>query len=767
MATGTYYDLPNSCQKIPLKMRADLVMECIHYQSEPYWVIKDPHAQEYYHFNAQEYGVLSKLDGEISFEQMQAWFDKEFSPYRINFRELIHLLSQFFQKSVVVPCRSGTGLGLHEASREKRRKKLQGKLKNVLAIRWKGWDPEWFLKITYPYVGWFFSKPAIVFNVLLVVLAAGWLGFHFQEFYARLPSVWSMIDADNRLTLVVAMVVTKLLHELGHAFANKRVGGECHEIGVMIFFFTPTLYCNTSDSWLATNKWDRIAVALGGIYIELFLFALATFGWWFSDVGNFQSLCLNIMFLCSISGVLMNGNPLLKYDGYYALADWLEIPNLAQKANTGFRKFFLHHGLGIEKEIDQWTSPFNFRIYLAYAIGAFIFRLLLTITIGTFLVNLLQGTGLGNLGLLIAFLAVGSCFVQPVKGLYQYFKDPNNWLHVKKKKMVSIFCLTIVICGLAVGLPLPYYVTTDAVIAPTDEVTVYVSEPGELMEIFVQPGDFVEAGQPIARLKSDPLEKTIINNQQALEQTRIKIKHLRKGIRHIADARRGEREQRNESLGGLLASQESLESVLRILHTHKDLLTIRADQSGVLYGVTIGDDLAETDDEKVNYVSGNPLDRSNLGAWLKRQTEFCRIGSDEKFVAKVVLEQKYNSLLREGQPVTIMLESMPSSRISGEIESVSANGDRPSELPFSLVLGSNLPAVSHARQIEIKEPGKQMTYKDGQTLASTLLQAQVSLRDGHDQIHAGAAGRARIHLGYQTIFWRLKRALQDFLQKSF
>jgi putative peptide zinc metalloprotease protein len=87
----------------------------------------------------------------------------------------------------------------------------------------------------------------------------------------------------------------------------KHFGGECHEMGVMVLVLTPCLYCNVSDSWLLPNKWARAAIGAGGMYVELVLASIATWIWWFSEPGQLlNNLCLNVMFVCSVSTLIFN-----------------------------------------------------------------------------------------------------------------------------------------------------------------------------------------------------------------------------------------------------------------------------------------------------------------------------------------------------------------------------------------------------------------------------------------------------------------------------
>ena len=144
------------------------------------------------------------------------------------------------------------------------------------------------------------------------------------------------------------MAIVKVLHEFGHGLSCKKFGGECHEIGFMLLVFTPCLYCNVSDSWMLPNKWKRVWIGAAGIYVEMILASIAAFVWYFTEQGTtINDLCLNMMFLNVVSTVLVNGNPLLRFDGYYILMDALEIPNLRQKSTEVLKRWVPKDVLGV------------------------------------------------------------------------------------------------------------------------------------------------------------------------------------------------------------------------------------------------------------------------------------------------------------------------------------------------------------------------------------------------------------------------------------
>ena len=141
----------------------------------------------------------------------------------------------------------------------------------------------------------------------------------FGEFQRKLPEFHQFFGPSNWFYLAIAMGFTKVLHEFGHGLSCKHFGGECHELGVMLLVLTPCLYCNVSDSWMLPNKWHRAFIGAAGMYVEICIASIATFLWWFSAPGLLNNICLSTMFVCSVSTVVFNGNPLLRYDGYYIL----------------------------------------------------------------------------------------------------------------------------------------------------------------------------------------------------------------------------------------------------------------------------------------------------------------------------------------------------------------------------------------------------------------------------------------------------------------
>ena len=187
--------------------------------------------------------------------------------------------------------------------------------------------------------------------------------------------------ASNWPWLFLVLAATKVLHELGHALACRHFGGECHEIGVMLLVFVPCLYCNVSDSWMLPNKWRRIAVAAAGMYVELVLASIATLLWWFSAPGLFNAICLNTMLVCSLGTLLFNGNPLLRYDGYYILSDLIDVPNLGAESTAAVRRLAGRWFLGLDLADERMLPGRSSWLLALYAVASTAYRIVVIVAI--------------------------------------------------------------------------------------------------------------------------------------------------------------------------------------------------------------------------------------------------------------------------------------------------------------------------------------------------------------------------------------------------
>ena len=253
-------------------------------------------------------------------------------------------------------------------------------------------------------------------------------------------------------------------------------------MGLLLLVFTPCLYCNVSDSWMIENKWQRAAVGAAGVFVELVLAAVCTFLWWFSEPGLFNTLCFNVMLVCSVSTLLFNGNPLMRYDGYFVLADLAEIPNLSQQAGTVVRDWLAAAALGIPADRDDDHGPLGRFLLGLYAIASALYRIVIVVGILWLLHHLLKAHRLEVLADAMALFVVGGILAGPIWRGSKYIQHAS-WNRQMQPRRALTSGIVVVVC-LAFGLfvPLPHRVAAPAVIDAGAARHVYVTVPGTIVD---------------------------------------------------------------------------------------------------------------------------------------------------------------------------------------------------------------------------------------------------------------------------------------------
>lgn len=738
MATLAESLVSSSSRKLRVRRRADLEARQQRYLGTTYWIVKDPVGLNYFRFQEEEYFILQLLDGSVSLDEIKQRFEDEFPPQKITLEELQQFLGQLHQSGLIVTGAPGQGHELLKRRRERRRRELLAAASNILCIRFKGVDPERFLNWLYPKVRWMFSRWFFAGCAVLWIAALALILVEFDAFRAKLPGFYQFFSPTNALLLAATLAVTKVLHELGHALSCKHFQGECHEIGVMILVLTPCLYCNVSDSWMLPNKWHRAAIGAAGIFVELTLAAAATFFWWFTEVGLLHYLCLNIMFICSVSTVLFNGNPLLRYDGYYVLADVMEIPNMRQKASLVLNRKLAQWFLGLDPPDDPFLPQRRQLFFSLYTIAAVFYRWFILFSILMFLYKVFEPYGLKIVGQAIAAAAIYGLLFQPIYAVCKFFYVPGRWHQVKKIRMYASIAGLLTLVGLFVFLPLPYHVMATLEIQPRDADTVYVPpEGGKLEEVpeHVQPGRPVAKGTVLARLRNLDLDLQVARLQGERQRTATTLANVEQWLRYTQPGGNAQIDQLREVL-------KTLDQQLAEKQRDRQQLELRAPSDGVVFPPPWRSREKPLRGQLAGW-SGIALLPQNRGAFLEGGTPFCLIGNPRQMKAMLVIDQADFQFVAPGQPVEIKLDQLPFDTFEGTIEHIAEQAMEASPVRLAAKAGGELPTKTDRAGIE--RP------------MSTSFQASVYLDDPEQVLRVGLRGHAKIHVAPQTLGQRLWR----------
>jgi len=634
-------------------------------------------------------------------------------------------------------------------------------LSNILCVRFKGIDPERILNWLYPKVRWFFSPFFVVLCLTMMVAAATSIAVNFDVFHKHLPTFYQFFSLNNAFWLAVALGCTKILHEFGHGLLCKHFGGECHEMGFMILVLTPCLYCNVSDSWMLPNKWRRAAIGAGGMYFELTLASIATFMWWASTPGFLHHLCLNIMFISSVSTVLFNANPLLRYDGYYILADITEIPNLRQKATTILSRKLAWWCLGIEPPDDPFLPQRRQMFFALYSIAAAVYRWFVVLSILWFLYHLGKKWRLEILGQIVTAWALWGLLAMPLYNVYKFFYVPGRLEKVVKWRMYLTLGTLASVAALILFLPLPHNVICSVEVQPRDAVPVYIDVPGRIERMLVKEGEHVTAGQPLAILRSAEVQADV---ERYRGQKEVAEAQLQSRIHRAFKERKAAEE--------VPQIKENLETAKRQLaEKEEDLrrLTLRAPIGGTVLPPPKKKSRHNPETQLPTW-SGTPFDPENLpaagegetdaatngsgGAYFRQGELFCLIGEPDKMEAILVIDQGDIEFVREGQDVELKLDESPHDTITHtELDG------KERRLQIAQIANTELKISS--QRLSGKTGGELATETDPETgmekPQSTSYQARVYLGDPEHELMMGLRGRAKIAVDPQPLgkrFWR-------------
>jgi putative peptide zinc metalloprotease protein len=738
MATLANSIVSSSSRKLSIRARPDLKARRQRYQGRVYWVVKDPVGLQYFRFEEEEFAVLQMLDGESSLEEIAERFEREFPPQTIRVEELQNFIGMLHRSGLVLSDAAGQGVQLKKRRDQKKRQELIQGISNIMSFRLRGIDPERILNALYPWVRWFFTGPATICSLILALSALTLVIVQFDVFQAKLPGFNSFFAAQNWLLMAGVLCVTKIIHEFGHGMSCKHFGGECHEMGIMFLVLTPCLYCNVSDSWMLPNRWHRAAIGAAGMYVEVVMASIATFIWWFSEPGFLNYLCLNVMFVSSVSTIMFNANPLMRYDGYYILSDILEIPNLRQKASTILNRKLGKLCLGLEEPDDPFLPHRHQTLFALYTVASAIYRWVVLLSILYFLNKVFEPYGLKILGQAIALASIYGMVVMPFWKIYKFFRVPGRLSKVKKVRMYATLAVIIAVAAGIWFIPFPSSVLSEFELQPRDAESVYIEVEGTLEEVFVEPGQHVEEGQLLAKLSNIDLELEIERLRGERESNQAQLDNYK--LLQFHDQNAGLQIEVIQQR--LTALDEQLNKKLQDIKR----LELRAPRAGTIIPPPYRPD--QTGDAQIELAgwAGWPMEKRNLGATFTpdgTENFFCQIGDPELWDAVLVIDQRDMDLVRAGQQVRLMFNESAYHVFVSTLESLADDQMEQVSPRLSSTSGGAVPA-QHDPSGAVKP-------------LSTSYQAEVRLDNSLGLFRNGLTGTARIKTEPRTLasrFWR-------------
>ncbi len=549
---------------------------------------------------------------------------------------------------------------------------------------------------------------------------------------ARTSVAWILI-------LVIVISATKVVHELAHAVACKSFGAECREMGVMFLVGIPCLYCDVSDAWMLGSRWKRVIVSAAGMIAELAIATVATLLWFFSSEGVVRDACITTMIVCSVSTILFNGNPLLRYDGYFILSDLIGIPNLAGES-SGLIRGWLRRKLWALPPAPFSASPSSManrtRTLYTYGILSGAYRFVVLTVIAIIVYRFADGLGFGFVGAGLALTLLASTASRAIKSVVQPPSVVESRSSFGSRRPILVFVVGGLCLLLVLMIPLPRSIVAPTTIDAADTVDVFLESPGRLVSA-VNADAVVQTGDQIASFRNYDTEQELLRLQSAQQELQAELVRLRR--RRSTDT---------QAAANIPAVSEALDVAMHQFHAYAkeaERLTVRAPRGGRVFAprnrvpeLTADDQVRETWEE-------TPLSPTNRGAVFAEGTLLCTIGDPRRREAIVLVRQQDIALVRSGQAVELMTRTTRRGHYAGVVTEVAASPiDQVPREFFAAGLvdpASNPAAVRNTR--------------------GTYYQVRVRLDEVGDPPIVRSTARARIKVPSASLASRLSRFLSD------
>lgn len=479
-------------------------------------VIKDPANGEFYRLRAAEGFIAEQLDGETPLETIQSRAEEKFgTPLAPD--ALAGFIKTLDRHGLLETERSAG------ARRRERRGRLAG---NLLYLRFRLFDPDRLLERLIGHVRCCFTPHFVYLSAGAILAAAVITAFSWADI---LSDGARLYDLSTLPLLVATIFLTISAHEFAHGLTCKHFGGEVREMGFMLLYFQPAFYCNVSDAWLFPEKSKRLWVGFAGPYFELFLWALATLAWRVTDTDTWINRASLVVMATSGIKTFFNFNPLIKLDGYYLLSDWLDIPNLRRKSFAYVGDFLRR--IGGSAEPLPALSRREKRIFLGYGVTAWLFSVSLLGYIG-----LMLGEYLIVEQQRVAFLAlsglIGFRFRDRFRRLFGRKSEDSSSSHRSKRTLASVKrpFLKLGAAGavllLLFGVRMELRVAGPINVLPHHNADVRTEVEGVIEEIYVDEGQLVARGEPIARLSDREYRAELRKTEAEMQQVTAKLDQL-------------------------------------------------------------------------------------------------------------------------------------------------------------------------------------------------------------------------------------------------
>jgi putative peptide zinc metalloprotease protein len=480
-------------------LRPHVQIYCHHYRGQPWYVLDDGLSGSYFRFTPAVYHFLQRLDGRQSIDEIYQQLGFELADEAAEKSAILQLLFQLDEAELLQGDVPVSGESLERRRSSKHQWQWQQRFLRPMAQRFSLHNPDRWLKKLQPLVAPLFTRSAFVIWLLLVLTGLLQLAQHWSELTLHYQHRFT--DPLNLLLVALCYPLVKAAHELGHATATRHWGGSVNDVGFMLLVLVPLPYVDASSSHAFADKHRRVIVAAAGIMVELAIAALGFYGWLLLPDGIGRDLCFNLILIGGLSTLVFNGNPLLRFDGYYILAEWLEMPNLGQRSSQYLSYLLKRFGLGITAAQSPQTAQGEAGWLLCYGVLAGLYRLFISAVIALWVAGKFFVLGV----LLAVWLLLGQLLWPLLKGITNLHDYATNYQ--RDLRFYSLMGGTLFVFWLLVFvMPVTQSTVVEGIVNLSPNAQLRSDSEGFVEQVLVENGLPVDIGQPLLQLSNAELQ---------------------------------------------------------------------------------------------------------------------------------------------------------------------------------------------------------------------------------------------------------------------
>lgn len=706
----SWYQIAN--QRIFLRASVKVVRQM--FRGRQWYVLHDPFTNQFFRLRAQAYDFVARMGMHKTVEEAWNWMLEHTPENAPSQSEIVDLLAQLYHANLLHYEIAPNSVKLFERFRKRRNKLAKTTVLNLMFARIPLWDPHYLLNRMQPLINLMISPAGLV--VWLLMIGIG-IKTAIDNFSALQDQSDGVLAPGNLALLYASVILIKIIHEFGHAFAVRRFGGEVHALGVMLMMFTPLPYTDATAAWAFRDKWARIFVGAAGMVFELFVAAIAILVWANTGEGVVHSLAYNMIFTASVSTVLFNINPLLRYDGYYMLADYLDIPNLQQQATKQITYALERFGFGKKDAESPSQTPGEGWILGSYAVVSSVYRVFVFAGILLFV---------GEKMLLVAFIMgiffLATWLVAPLYKFVRYIATGPSLARVRPRAVRTTLLAAVLLFALLDFVPFPYGFKAPGILHAVDQIAAVNPTAGHVTALGKTSGTTVQKGDTLLSLENFELRHQRLETEAQL------------------------REAQSALASAVSSAQADIEPIKKRADAYSEKL-LRLDRQiaelhvlAPLAGIWIAPDVDDF-----------------LGRWLPRGTPLGQLINPSRFYFATVVSQRDISELLGRGPYPAQLRLAGQAGHALRIPAYNVIPMEQSRLPSMALgimgggdIGVNMGDTSGTRTLE-------PFYE---------VRADVEPADNVALLH-GRSGQVRFALGYRPLLWQGWRKLRQLIQKHY